>query len=108
MRFFMGFLMLFTFMCAAVPAEAQSRRGYYDDNGNWVSTRNAYRSSSRQAYRNSGERQYRNKVRSHRRRRNVLLGVGALGLVTGSGALSGIGLGGAAANHFIDDEHRDY
>jgi hypothetical protein len=48
------------------------------------------------------------KVRSHKRRRNVLLGVGAVGLLTGSGALTGIGLGGAAVNEVVDHRHRDY
>lgn len=106
MRGFVIALVLIAFGAAAVPADARNRRGYYDDNGNWVSSRSAYSRS----YDNRNQRynNYNGKVRSHRRRRNVLLGVGALGLVTGSGALTGVGLGGAAANHFIDNEHRDY
>jgi hypothetical protein len=48
------------------------------------------------------------KVRKHKRRRNVLLGVGAVGLVTHTGVLTGIGLGGAAANEVIDHRHRDW
>lgn len=106
MRRFMILLILVSFFLEAMPAEARNRRrGYYDQNGNWVSTR-SYRARS---YDSDGHsyREYRRKVRSHRRRRNVLLGVGALGLITGSGAMTGVGLGGAAANHFIDDEHRD-
>ena len=99
MRGFIVGLILLAFAVAAVPAEA-GRRGYYDANGNWVSTRSAY---SQEDYGT-----YRSKVRSHKRRRNVLLGVGALGLVTHSGGLTAIGLGGAAANHFIDRDHRDY
>lgn len=84
---------------AASPAQARHhyRDGYYDANGNWVSTVD-YRDDYR----------YERKVRSHKRRRNVLLGVGAVGLVTHSGGLTALGLGGAAANELIDRRHRDY
>ncbi|MBI4862903.1 MAG: hypothetical protein HY815_21975 [Candidatus Riflebacteria bacterium] len=51
---------------------------------------------------------YHHKVREHKRRRNVLLGVGALGLITRSRTLGILGLGGAVANEIIDRRHRDY
>ena len=59
-------------------------------------------------YYNDYHRHRYDPVRRHKRRRNVLLGVGALGIVTGSGVLTGVGLGGAAANEVIDRRNRDW
>ena len=107
MRIFIIAMLLLAVLVPATPAEAGRRRsrqaGYYDEDGNY----RTYSSRSSSQYRRDRARGDR-RVRSHRRRRNVLLGVGGLGLLTGSGTLTGVGLGGAAANHFIDDENRDY
>ena len=90
-------LCLFSLGLLATPAQARHYRdGYYDANGNWVTTVDS-----------SGYRHH-DPVRAHKRRRNVLLGVGAVGLVTHSGVLTGVGLGGAAANEIIDRRHRDW
>jgi hypothetical protein len=86
---------------AVKPAHAQRGGNYYTDaNGVvWSADRNYYWDR---------EARYWHKVRDHRRRRNVLLGVGAVGAVTGSGTLMGVGFGGAAANEIIDRRHRDW
>ena len=92
-------LCLLSMGLVASPAQARHHNndGYYDGNGNWVSTQEV-----------DSNGHYWNRVRAHKRRRNVLLGVGAVGLITHTGVLTGIGLGGAAANELIDHRHRDY
>jgi hypothetical protein len=102
----------------ARPANAQwnhvyanEAQGYYDDRGRWHGSgyygNRSYYNGNRYYY--NDYRGYRyDPVRRHKRRRNVLLGVGAVGLVTGSGVLTGVGLGGAAANEIIDRRNRDW
>ena len=99
MRVFLVALALFSFGLT-IPAEARSHRsdGYTDSDGVY-----------HQGYTDSnGVWHNRDRVRAHKRRRNVLLGVGAVGLVTGSPALKVIGLGGAVANEVVDHRHRDW
>lgn len=99
------------------PAEAHRSRYYNYPNSGYVYTPNGYVYAPNgyvdaygvyyPSYNDDGYRYYR-KVRSHKRRRNVLLGVGALGLLTGSRAATAIGLGGVVANELIDRRHRDW
>ena len=95
-------LLMLTLMLTAAPAQARHHRdvnGYTDSNGVY-----------HEYVENTGYRfdHQQRKVQAHKERRNILLGVGAVGLLTGSRAATVIGLGGAAANEVVDRRHRDW
>lgn len=104
-------LLALAFGLASAPVEARHRY-YYPDPSGYVNSNNGYVDRYGTYHRvyahNNGYYYQDRKVRSHKRRRNVLLGIGAVGLITGSGAATAIGLGGAVANEVIDRRHRDW
>lgn len=112
-------MLMLALSLAAAPAEARHNR-YYDYSNGYTYSNNGYATPSNVYVDPNGNAysgyygygysydNYRRKVRSHKRRRNVLLGVGAVGLITGSRAATAIGLGGVVANELIDRRHRDW
>ena len=99
----MAVMLILALSLAACPAEARKRHhranGYTDSRGVY------HEYADNRGYRFD---RYDHEVHEHKQRRNVLLGVGAVGLLTGSRAASILGLGGAAANEVVDRRHRDW